>query len=111
MSTDPDTVTRMNKKVNEIRLKQFFAAPIFTELDQAFINTPNECKSCCWERICGGGSITNRFNKAKRFNNPSVYCDGLKLFFSNIFQYLMRSGIPFADVKARLLHEEVMQNT
>ncbi|BDG75980.1 MULTISPECIES: hypothetical protein [Wolbachia] len=40
-------------------------------------NRPDDCKQCCYENICGGGSYGNRFNPANvSFNNPSVYCEG-----------------------------------
>lgn len=104
MSTDPSTVTLLNANVNNTSLKEFFAFPIFNELDKAFSHAPDSCNSCCWKKCCGGGGITNRFSKEKRFNNPSVYCEGLKDFYSAIFQYLMRSGIPYTQIKQRLLN-------
>lgn len=110
MSTDPATVTLTNKKVDEISLKNFFKLPIFEELTKAFTNSPDGCKNCCWEKVCNGGSITHRFSSQTRFNNPSIYCESLKMFFSKIFQYLIESGIPFSNIKERLLYGETGKN-
>lgn len=107
MSTDPLTTTLTNKKIADTTLKEFLKLPIFDELTQAFSKTPISCQKCCWEKCCGGGGITNRFSNTTRFDNPSIYCDGLKIFFSSLFQYLIKSGIPFADIEKRLLYGEI----
>jgi len=104
MSTDPLTVTLTKKTVRDTNLKEFFNIPIFTELTKAFSQVPDSCKSCCWEKCCGGGSITNRFSTKNRFNNPSIYCEGLKIFFSNLFQYLIKSGVPINLIKQNLFN-------
>jgi uncharacterized protein len=103
MSTDPATVTWTNTNIFNTTLKQFFAVPIFKELDTAFTNSPDLCKKCCWENVCGGGGIVNRFSKKHRFNNPSVYCEGLKIFHTELFQYLIKSGISAEQLKSQLL--------
>jgi uncharacterized protein len=103
MSTNPSTTTLTNKLISDISLKEFLQLPIFTELTQAFSYTPDLCRSCCWENCCRGGGITNRFSSINRFNNPSIYCDGLKLFFTNLFQYLIESGIPYEHIEKRLI--------
>lgn len=104
MSTDPSTVTLTGKKVDEITMKEFLQVPIFKELTEAFSKTPDTCKNCCWENVCRGGGITNRFSSLSRFNNSSIYCEGLKIFFSEVFQYLVKSGVSVADIQKRLLN-------
>lgn len=103
MSTDPTTVTYTNMNVTTHTLKEFFQAPIFLELNKAFDHIPDICQTCYWEKICAGGAVTNRFNNKNRFNNPSVYCEGLKLFYQEILKYLIISGISTETLKARLL--------
>lgn len=104
MSTDPATTTLTNKTISETTLKEVLTLPIFSELSKAFSQTPKDCQNCCWEKCCGGGGITNRFSLETRFNNPSIYCDGLKVFFSDLFQYLIKSGMPYSEIEKRLLH-------
>lgn len=93
MSTEPYTVMKTGKNILNTTLKEFFMLPIFQELQDAVSNPPSICLQCCWEKVCGGGSITNRFSKDNRFNNASVYCDGLKIFFSAVLQELVNAGI------------------
>jgi uncharacterized protein len=103
MSTDPKTVTSIHKDVFDTTLKEFFTLPIFAELNSAFSNAPDDCKNCCWEKVCGGGGIVNRFSKDRRFNNSSVYCEGLKLFHSEFLSYLIKSGVAVDQLKSELL--------
>ena len=42
------------------------------------------CKACEWNQVCGGGYIPHRYSEANGFDNPSIYCADLKLFFSHI---------------------------
>lgn len=74
----------------------------FKELSHASENPPESCLSCCWYNICGGGSLINRFSNANRFDNPSVYCAGLKMFFSTLLQYLLKSDMTVERIKTVL---------
>ncbi len=103
MSTDPITTTLTHQLVQNTTLRTVLNLPIFDELTRAFSIVPNDCKNCCWEVCCKGGGITNRFSNKNRFANKSIYCDGLKIFFSNLFQYLVKSGIPYQEIEKRLL--------
>jgi uncharacterized protein len=103
MSTDPETVTYTNLSIFNSSLKEFLNLPIFKELDYFFSNSPKACKKCCWEKICGGGTIVNRFSRSNRFNNPSIYCDGLKLFYANLMQYLLNSGFSKQQIYKNLI--------
>lgn len=60
------------------------------------------CQNCVWLNICGGGSLINRFKMENRFNNPSVFCDGLMQFFTHVSQFLLAQGIDFSDIAAAL---------
>ena len=44
------------------------------------------CKNCEIVNVCGGGYIPHRYSQSNRFNNPSVYCDDVKLIVKHIFQ-------------------------
>jgi uncharacterized protein len=103
MSTDPKTTTFTNRNVRNTTLKEFFNLDIFSELTNAFTLSPVKCRSCLWEKCCKGGGMTNRFSKMTRFDNPSIYCDGLKMFYSKVFQYLIESGISLDIIKNRLI--------
>jgi uncharacterized protein len=104
MSTDPSTVTYTNMNVATHSLRECFQAPIFAELTETFNHAPDGCCKCLWEKVCSGGGVTNRFSKLNRFNNPSVYCEGLQLFYQEILKYLIISGISIDTLKMRLLN-------
>ena len=73
-------------------LESFLELPIFKTLHAASEKLPNDCQRCCWQKICGGGAIVNRYSKERQFDNPSIYCEGLKVFYSKIVNYLLTKG-------------------
>lgn len=83
-------------------LHDFINDPGLVSLDRARAQLPNECASCEWVKICGGGALENRFSRARGFDNPSIYCDGLKKYYSYIASYLVENGYPEAIVQERL---------
>lgn len=54
---------------------------------------PTDCTDCVWNNICHGGRLVNRFSKAKRFDNKTVFCSSMKLFLSRAAAHLMAAGI------------------
>ena len=51
-------------------------APEFLERDRlhSFRGLCSDCRKCPIMRVCGGGILAHRWSKARRFDNPSVYC-------------------------------------
>jgi uncharacterized protein len=43
-----------------------------------------KCKKCKIVDICGGGRLSHRYSKENCFNNPTVYCDVMKLLTTHI---------------------------
>jgi uncharacterized protein len=66
--------------------------PLFSQLESAQMQLPAACQSCCWKQICAGGSMVSRFSQSNSFNNPSIYCEGLKQFYSHVASYLLNNG-------------------
>ena len=102
MSSNPETVMNTNCSIYNTSLRKFYDQRIFSELTRAAENPPQSCLSCCWYNICGGGSLVNRFSNQNRFDNPSIYCAGLKIFFSNLLQHLLKSGMNSNEIKKML---------
>ncbi|MDP5110475.1 MAG: hypothetical protein NWP47_03730 [Rickettsiaceae bacterium] len=102
MYTDPKTVSRTNSNINKTSLKDFIDLPIFHELEEAQNKSPEQCSKCCWEKICGGGHIIDRFSTDKRFDNPSTYCSVMKNMYSHMTKYLLDSGIQESTIKKSL---------
>lgn len=86
-------------------LEAYLRDPCFEELYTALQTPPDECAGCRWLAICGGGDLENRWSSDKRFNNPSIFCEGLKMFYERIVSYLIQHGYPAEDIATRLTGE------
>lgn len=94
----------MNKcNIASISLGQFFATPEMQEVIQASKSSPDGCKSCCWENVCGGNALISRYSPANGFNNPSVFCSGLKTFYTAVTKYILENGISADKIRETLL--------
>lgn len=98
MHTDPNTVMDTKKNINDTTLKEFVNLQIFKELEEAQTIMPQQCTQCCWEKICGGGHIIDRFSLKNRFNNPTTYCSVMKKIYAQMSKYLIDSGIPLEKI-------------
>ncbi|HEV3269263.1 MAG TPA: radical SAM protein [Candidatus Rhabdochlamydia sp.] len=93
----------MNKyNIFSTSLMEFFSMPEMKEVIQASQNSPDICKSCCWENVCGGNALISRYSLENGFNNPSVFCSGLKKFYSYVAKYLIENGISMDKIKETL---------
>jgi uncharacterized protein len=88
--------------VRDVSLREFLDSDVFYELDKMQSRAPTACQSCEWVGLCGGGDIENRFSAASGFDNPSVYCDGYKVFYSRVREGLIRGGYPLETFEERL---------
>ena len=77
-------------------LIEFLNSPTIAYLAHVEHALPTACAACCWQNYCLGGSqngsMVNRFNSNNGFDNPSVFCAGLKKYYSHITAYLVRHG-------------------
>ena len=48
---------------------------------QGAFEQPIVCHSCKWRSQCKGGYLATRYSAARKFDNPSVYCEGIKQVF------------------------------
>lgn len=71
---------------------------------------PNDCMDCAWKNICRGGAahgrLINRFSEDRGFNNKSIICEGLQLFYSHVAARMLSNGIGFEQLKSNLIREE-----
>ena len=87
----------------EHSLQQFLGDRVFREIEAAESTLPSGCRSCRWKTICKGGDLENRFSTKSLFDNPSVYCDGYKLFYQNVCDLLSGNGYPIDAVQDRFV--------
>ena len=88
--------------VNTTTLKEFLNTNMFTAIKDGQQNLPTICQECCWQKICGGGAIVNRFNKTNFFQNPSVFCNGLQLLYKQFVSYLISNGFSVDEISNKL---------
>lgn len=87
-------------------LADYLHANHMEQLRRARTLPPHACFGCLWENLCGGGALVNRWSRSGHFDNPSVYCEGLKQFYSHLVTYLVRHGVPVRRVGDQLTRPE-----
>lgn len=74
----------------------------YCELDGHYERLPGGCTECVWRNVCRGGDLENRYSRERSFDNPSIFCEGLKLFYLHVTRHLARNGYPVDEIFARL---------
>jgi uncharacterized protein len=58
---------------------------------------PTDCRECCWQNYCRGGagtgSLSSRYSHKNGFDNKSVHCESLRIFYSKLAHDAMRHGL------------------
>jgi uncharacterized protein len=113
----PTNVTIENKNVLTDSLIDFINSPSLEYLQDVEFLMPDECKTCCWQNYCRGGSqngsMVNRFSHKNGFNNPSVFCEGLKMYYGHVTAYALKHGTPTSiitqvlDYTNSVYHKEI----
>ena len=108
LRTTPLWTKHPQMRVVETTLYAFLDHAFFHELGRADHTIPDGCQSCCWARICGGGGIlTHQYSSQNdSVNNPTVYCAGLKDFYSHVSAYLLKNGLSMERLQHALFREE-----
>lgn len=88
--------------VSNTALKEYLSSPLFETISTAQRTLPSLCSKCMWKKACWGGGLVNRYSKENIFNNPSVFCDGLKHLYEHIYKGLIKSGIDSKQLQAVL---------
>lgn len=83
-------ITRNDLNVSSNSIEELINENIFSEYYFAHHNLCNECQSCSYKEICGGGMYVHRYNPQNGFGNPSVYCQDIKHIVSYINNYLIQ---------------------
>lgn len=70
----------------------------FEIIDKALNTIPQTCSSCVWKNICQGGGLVNRYSKERSFDNPSVFCNDLKIFYRSVGIELIKRGMDVQQI-------------
>lgn len=105
-NTDPKLILNSDYTVFNSKLIDFLQLPIFKQIEDAQQQLPDKCQSCCWRNICNGGALGNRFNNEHHFNNESIYCSGLKDYYSHVTANFLKNGYCYDRLLERMGLEE-----
>lgn len=98
------SIPKQSSKLNQLR--ELVESAAVLELEQASQRTPEGCEGCNWISICGGGDIENRYSSIRGFDNPSIYCSSLKMFYHRLAQHLHTNGYPLEKLQERFGYRE-----
>lgn len=83
-------------------LTDYLTSNIYEKLDSIAENKPNKCKDCLYNSVCNGGDIQHRFSINNGFNNPSLYCNEIKIFYDYVCNKLVENGYPKHELVSKL---------
>ncbi len=92
LMTTSQNIMHTGFNVKTHTLKDLFKLPVFSQISHALSTVPDDCKACCWHRVCGGGDLVTRYTDSKGFNNPSWICKGLFAFYARVAAYMLNHG-------------------
>ena len=97
LRTVGDGFTRTLINVANNDLQDIQRDPLWKEVLRSSLALPVECETCPYNVVCGGGHIGTRWSKARRFDNPSVYCGSIKKILAHIWQRLSKDVLISID--------------
>lgn len=75
------------------RLSEVFKTSGFEEYYKLQRPTSEECGSCKYLKICGGGMPLHRWSLENAYDNPSVYCSDQQLLIGKAISALHKEGL------------------
>ncbi|OKH46085.1 radical SAM protein [Phormidium tenue] len=63
-------------------------SPMHEQIMFKGIDLPSACESCPEKLTCAGGYLPHRFSREQGFDNPTVWCEDMKLIFAKLRQLL-----------------------
>lgn len=76
--------TKEGNHISTITLDEALDSDLIKLFVKSHKNLPKVCTTCDIKHICGGGRIAERYSEENGFDNPTVYCDDIKLIISHI---------------------------
>ena len=83
----------VKKNITNTSWAEFLKDDFFSQFLHDMNTTPDACKECCWEKPCGGGAYSHRYDKKENnFSRKSIYCSSIKYFYKDVFKYFIKNG-------------------
>lgn len=83
-----DGSTRTGVTVFDDDLQDIQTDTRWREAFDASLQLSETCLACEYLDACGGGHVAHRWSAARRYDNPSVYCESWKRIFGHIWTRL-----------------------
>jgi uncharacterized protein len=77
--------TRSSMSILTHDLQDVASDPVWLSAYEASLTLAAECKSCVYQHACGGGYLPHRWSAQRGYDNPSVYCDDLKVILGHVW--------------------------
>jgi uncharacterized protein len=77
-------LTRTGLDVRTRDVEEIWTAPLYQIGLRSQELLSDDCRSCAYRRVCGGGYLPHRYRHDTGFSNPSVYCADLLAVLSHI---------------------------
>lgn len=94
-----NTIMYSNKNVLNTKYKNFIQSEIFSSINSALENIPEQCNDCCWKNLCRGGNLVHRYSKSNDFKNKSIYCKALKNIYGSVASRLLLKGFSLPQME------------
>lgn len=78
--------TSTNVSVLRHSIQSIRQDPRWLGLLEASLTLHSTCEQCQFRSACGGGHVASRWSEARKYDNPSVYCDEFKVIFSSVWR-------------------------
>jgi uncharacterized protein len=93
----PLNIFREFETVFDTTLFNFLNSEFMTFIDSADNTIPTDCRDCCWQNYCRGGTGTgaliSRYSQSKQFDNKSVHCNSLRPFYAKLANDAITNGL------------------
>jgi uncharacterized protein len=100
-TTDP-SLMKTGLNVATASLGDVLRSPGLNQLLESFYRIPTGCQGCDWANVCRGGELYHRYSNGRGFDNPSVYCDALKILHEEIATACLLAGAEVEQLRRRL---------
>jgi uncharacterized protein len=80
-----DGSTKTDTSVHKNSLQDVQNDPTWRGAFEASTHLCDVCQKCEYLDACGGGHLAQRWSPARKYDNPSVYCESWKRIFDHIW--------------------------
>lgn len=90
--------------IHNISLKSYLAGDTYIKNIISSSSLPKACYDCYWKNVCGGGKLQNRYHSESRsYDQPTIYCSALKIFFAEMAKTMVERGYPISRLSNSII--------